>query len=493
MNYDTSSRFDSKHFKEILKTYEDSIKTNSSVYLDADEFVDIADYYNEQDCSEKAEEVISIAYKQHPNDTDILIFIARTYAMKGQIDQAYKYLNRITDQSDREVFFLKLDLLSSQEKWEEANDVAKEIAKREKYAFETLIDLVDAFTDQDKQEYANVWLNELKERYGEVCREDDRMMETLSNYYYVFKEPEKSLAFFKKLIDKHPYSIEYWVGQAQCYTRMYQIALAEESIDYALAINDENPVVLELKGGCRMELGDLNSAYDYFKRFEQFTANKVNAWNFLRHITLQLGLYKETIKYCKQIIKSPYANHEYKAVANSDAALSLAYEEKPNEGLKYASKAIELVPNEPDFLSVRGFIYLKLKDFENAKLDFKKAEGLLTMKPNKEFNCLMLIGSYHFDENLYESAIYYFEKAEEKYPESGPACYVYLAYCWFAIKDPTMFLHYLAKIREYIPDIYTQLGGSDNPIDDPEFNNAINKVKRDIANNKLNISDYLIT
>ena len=44
MNFDTSSRFDSKHFKEILKKYEDSIKNNSSVYLDADEFIDIADF-----------------------------------------------------------------------------------------------------------------------------------------------------------------------------------------------------------------------------------------------------------------------------------------------------------------------------------------------------------------------------------------------------------------------------------------------------------------
>ena len=120
MNFDTSSRFDSKHFKEILKKYEDSIKNNSSVYLDADEFIDIADFYNGQNYMEAAEQVIEKAHQQHPNDSEILIFISRTYAIKGEFDKAYEYLHRIADQSDREVMLLNLDLFAYQNKWKEA-------------------------------------------------------------------------------------------------------------------------------------------------------------------------------------------------------------------------------------------------------------------------------------------------------------------------------------------------------------------------------------
>ena len=491
MNYDTSSRFDNKRFKEILKTYEDSIKSNSSVYLDADEFIDIADFYNEQDCMEAAEQVIDIAYKQHPNDTDILIFISRSYAMKGQIDKAYEYLNRIADQSDREVYFLRFDLFAYKKRWKEANEVANEIAEREEYAFETLIDLVDAYCDQNKKEYAKKWLNELKNRYGEVCREDDRMLETLSNYYYVFNEPEKSLAFFKKLIDKHPYSVDYWVSQAQCYAHLDMLPQAEESIDYALAINDENPIVLELKGGFRMEQGDLEAAYDYFKRFERYTANKVNAWNYLKHVSLQLDRFEETIAYSNLIIQSPNASKEFKAVAYSDMALALAYEEKADEGIEYASKAIKLRPLEPDFRAVRGFLYLKLNDKDKAEENFIRAENMVKINTDKELNCLMLIATYCFDAHDYSEAIHYFTKVQTKYGDQNPGCNLFLAYCWYQKKDIPRFLHYLAMIQKYSPDIYEQLGSGNKLMDDPVFNESIDIMKRDIANKKLNLSDYL--
>lgn len=491
MNFDTSSRFDSKHFKEILKKYEDSIKNNSSVYLDADEFIDIADFYNGQNYMEAAEQVIEKAYQQHPNDSEILIFISRTYAIKGEFDKAYEYLHRIADQSDREVMLLNLDLFAYQNKWKEANEVAQEIAEREEYAFETLIDLVDVFTDQHKQENAKLWLDELKNRYGDVCRDDVWLLETLSNYYFVFDEPEKSLVFFKKLIDKHPYSIEYWIGQAQCYTRLNQIPLAEESIDYALAIDDESPFVLELKGGCRMDSGDLDAAYNYFKKFEQFTINKVNAWNMLKLVTLQMDRFDETIEYCKRIVESPIASKEFKAVSYSDTALALAYKNKIKEGMSCIKEAIKLLPEEPDFYAVKGFLYLKLNDELNAEKSFNKAEVLLKKQKDKEMSCLSLIGSYCFDSQYYDGAIYYFQKIEKEYGDENPTCYLFLSYCWYQKQDLTKALHYLALVQKTTPDIYKQLGENNELIDDPFFKEFIEKVNKGITERKFVLSDYL--
>jgi hypothetical protein len=42
---DNQAYFDSKEFQQILKQYEESIQQGSSIYMDADDLADIADYY----------------------------------------------------------------------------------------------------------------------------------------------------------------------------------------------------------------------------------------------------------------------------------------------------------------------------------------------------------------------------------------------------------------------------------------------------------------
>ena len=61
----------------------------------------------------------------HPNDTDALIFRARSLAMKGRLDEAYMVMDLIEDRSDREVRFLKADLLMEEKRMEEADHVSK--------------------------------------------------------------------------------------------------------------------------------------------------------------------------------------------------------------------------------------------------------------------------------------------------------------------------------------------------------------------------------
>ena len=140
-----------------------------------------------------------------------------------------------------------------------------------------------------------------------------------------------------------------------------------------------------------MDSGDLDAAYNYFKKFEQFTINKVNAWNMLKLVTLQMDRFDETIEYCKRIVESPIASKEFKAVSYSDTALALAYKNKIKEGMSCIKEAIKLLPEEPDFYAVKGFLYLKLNDELNAEKSFNKAEVLLKKQKDKEMSCLSLL------------------------------------------------------------------------------------------------------
>ena len=132
----------------------------------------------------------------------------------------------------------------------------------------------------------------------------DELIEMLCNYYFNFDNIPQAIELFKKLIDKHPYSLAYWIGLAKCYMRDERYPEAEETLDYALAINDKDATVLELKGGCFLEAGDIQAALETYKRFEEASVNKEKAWSYITKIYLELQDYHKAIEYMVFILPS---------------------------------------------------------------------------------------------------------------------------------------------------------------------------------------------
>ena len=130
MNIDLSSYFEDPEFKEALEKYEGMVKNHTPAYFDADELTDIAEYYASKGRQIEAEAAIDFALQLHPNDTDALIFRARSLAMKGRLDEAYMVMDLIEDRSDREVRFLKADLLMEEKRMEEADHVFEDLRRR---------------------------------------------------------------------------------------------------------------------------------------------------------------------------------------------------------------------------------------------------------------------------------------------------------------------------------------------------------------------------
>ena len=159
MNNDMSSYFEDPEFKEILAKYEGMVESHTPTYFDAEELTDIAEYYTSINEEEKADGAIQLALELHPTNTDALIFKSRSLAIKGNINEAYQISNLIEDTSDREVKFLKADLLIEEKRFEEADNVLEELAESEEKSFEVLLDIVMTYMDTNNKTYAKKWLD----------------------------------------------------------------------------------------------------------------------------------------------------------------------------------------------------------------------------------------------------------------------------------------------------------------------------------------------
>ena len=78
MNYDMSSYFEDPEFKEALAKYEGMVESHTPAYFEADELIDIAEYYASKGRHKDADKAIDLTLQLHPENTDALVFRIRS-------------------------------------------------------------------------------------------------------------------------------------------------------------------------------------------------------------------------------------------------------------------------------------------------------------------------------------------------------------------------------------------------------------------------------
>ena len=65
----STSYYNDPEFKRVLRRYEEARAGGQSVYLDADDFADIVDYYLSRDRLDEADSCVAYALTLHPDHT----------------------------------------------------------------------------------------------------------------------------------------------------------------------------------------------------------------------------------------------------------------------------------------------------------------------------------------------------------------------------------------------------------------------------------------
>ena len=191
MNNDLSSYFEDPEFKDLLAKYEGMAESHTPTYFDAEELTDIAEYYASQGEEQKAEEAIDFALRLHPNNTDALVFKSRSLCIKGKLSEAYQVMNLIEDPSDREVQFLKADLLMEEHRLEEAEFIYQELAQSEGESFDVLLDIALTYMDANQKDYAFLWIDKLRQKgYNET--NNQKFRDAWCDYCMTFGCPEQA-------------------------------------------------------------------------------------------------------------------------------------------------------------------------------------------------------------------------------------------------------------------------------------------------------------
>lgn len=273
--------FQSKEFKELLKSYEEQRSRGESIYLDADDFADIADYYLSIDQPELSMETIGKGLAIHCDDEVLLIVKSAAYIYQRQFDEAEEVLRQLDDMNpDVKYQWAQLEygkyhhIQKADKIWREwmkleNGKTPSEGQRRECYIhiISSLIELRRNDTGEKNYDVEAVrrWVREYIDifqplgRYDEdvqladICRENelaDLMCEVLT-----------------QVLEEQPYLPKGWanLGLAQYMLQRYDQAL--ESCDFALAVNPDDLEALLTKAHSLHSMGEKIASIPVFKEY----------------------------------------------------------------------------------------------------------------------------------------------------------------------------------------------------------------------------------
>ena len=426
--------FESKGFRKILEQYEESVQEGHSIYMDADDLADIADYYQYNGKPEDANRAIDLALEYNPEAVGPLLYKAREALSLHDFDTAREYAEQILAVDQQEALYLQGEILINEGKVEEADDFFRE-QMREVMSDEQMdyvYDVANIFSDYNVYDKAFEWMTRSQ---GD---DSDDFKELMARTLFGLGKYKDSERIFNELIDHDPYSIRYWnaLASAQFMNEDYHGAIT--SSEYAIAIDPHDAESILSKANSLYSLGNYESALTYFERYSEVMPE--DEFGFLHQGTclINLGKYSEAQQVLEQ---AEYLADDSPYLPEICQELAFAYSEmhKPESALYYIDKTQDMDCDHVNMEIIRGHIHLANQNPKEAEEAFKEA---LRMSDNSPRTMLRIIVSLY--DNRYIKTSYlllknFFRHVEKDWNEG----YSYMALCCMDMKKTDEFLSYL--------------------------------------------------
>ena len=126
--------FDSADFHQLLSAYETSMNAGEPVFMDADDLVDIADYYQYTGHKDEAEKAISMALSLSPGAIGPLTYRIHEALYKGNTQRAWDFLDQIIDTDELDYMYDKAEIMLAEGYIEETDEyLRQQLSNMDKY------------------------------------------------------------------------------------------------------------------------------------------------------------------------------------------------------------------------------------------------------------------------------------------------------------------------------------------------------------------------
>lgn len=396
---------DSKELNEIIAQYEAARAENRQLYLDGDQFADIADRYAADRNFIKAQEVIDYGLHLHPECTSLLVEQAYLYMDTQNMKKAKKIADCITEEYDTEVKMLKAELLLNDNQLEAAKEIINSIEEEDD--MDTVINIIYLYIETDNYEEAKVWLEKGKDRFSE----EEEFINVIADYYSAINQLETATFYYNQLIDIDPFNATYWVGLAKTRFISGDNDKSIEACDFALAADEKCGEAYVYRAHCYFYLNNPDAAIEDYKKAIEYKAFPPElGYMFLAMAYSNKEFWQEANDCYQRVIDT----FDSEGIGNSpllvDTYVNKAAMNSHLGNYKVAhqlcKKAKNIDPDDPSIYLTEGKIYLREGLEEKGIKTLEKALEL-----DSSVDMWYLVGMSYIEANMLYQAKLCFEEA----------------------------------------------------------------------------------
>lgn len=470
--------FKSEDFREILESYETSMNQGESPFMDVDDLVDIADYYNWKGYGEQADEAIEHALELYPDATLPNVYRARQALMDGNYEEARSFCQNIANREDPDYHYLVAEIMIAEGRIDEADNYLKAYGttvdddEREDF----IRDCANLFVDYDVSSKAYEWMAKSKDD------DSDDFKELAARTLFSMGKYKDSERLFNELIDRHPYSKHYWNALASAQLMNEDPSAAVTSSEYAIAIDPNDPDALFSKANGLLKLGNYPEALKYYQRYAEKEPDDELAQLNEAVCHVNMGQTTEAIEHLQKAARLCPADSVYLPQIYQELALCYSSRKEPEAALQVLDKTEALECDHIDMLVIRGHILMENYRNEEAEEAFSKAIELSDYAPGVMLRIIISLFDNHYTEDCYEMFLKFFDLIGQCYPDFHDG-YAYMALCCYETARVKEFLHYLRLAVQHNPQ-EAQLVLSNLFPQGTKVSDYVSYVERKITNEK---------
>lgn len=355
-----------KDITELVRRYEDRMASGQSIYFDADEFIDLADYFEQNDDFETSIEIITRALEIHPGNTGLIIRRARYWVFDAEYDKALSVLDKLSGEQDMDCDLLRVECLLHLGQMDEADRVAQNILSYEsEFLDHALAELGFNYLDVDQYEQAIIYFN----RSLELNPLNADVMSDLGYAYELVGDFDGAISAYNKVLDQDPYSYVAWFNIGRIYSMTNEYEKAIDAFDFALTIDDSDSDLLKLKVHCLMLSNRGEEAIAILKDLSEENPNDSALYYLLAECYFTLNMYDDALQ-CLTIYEELEGDTLNGKIKKASILLEQNEFEKALEVINSCYEENMLVP---ELNMLLGEIYFKQDDLEKSDVFYMRA------------------------------------------------------------------------------------------------------------------------
>ena len=338
----------------LLQRYLSGHQEGRDAYFDADEIDSLLDSFEESDDYTYYDEVLALGLRLHPGNTDLQVRQCKSFVYNEDYESALALIETIAETDNQDLDMLRLECYVMQDSYDKVVEYTEKLIADKCEYLETIFEYIapilgDAEMNKEAHDYIN---------RGLMLFPDNMILKDELCYNLEIEgDIEKAIGICNELIDKNPYSNDYWFTLGRLYSISGDYEKAIEAFDFALTCDDSDEELKILKAYCLYMNENYEKAIEVYNEIATTDEIRARITPLLAECYVKLEDYEKAYELLKEQLSRNGLQEDSSTYINYiRCCVETGREKEASDNLMKASK---LFPKNVRILSLLALTYLE--------------------------------------------------------------------------------------------------------------------------------------